>query len=116
MESGTETPPEVLLVNGFAKVTKNPILERTRPDAIIGIRGHQDRRNRMPHFDEASVKLESVHRGHMDVGDQASGFDKARGREEIGSRRESLDAMTERPHEPFHRFAKERIVFDDRNQ
>jgi hypothetical protein len=52
----------------------------------------------------------------MNVGDQAGGFDQARGCEEVGRRRESLDAVTQRPQEPSHGFAKELIVFDDRNQ
>ena len=51
----------------------------------------------MSHIDEASAELESRHRGHVHVGDQAGGFDKARGCEEIGRRRESLDAVTQRP-------------------
>jgi hypothetical protein len=52
----------------------------------------------------------------MDVRDQAGGFDEARGCEEIGRRRESVDAVAERPHEPYHGLAKELIILDDRNQ
>jgi hypothetical protein len=116
MESRTKTLYEVLLINRFAKVTSDPILQRAHSDVIIGVGRHEDRRNCIARIDEVSVELESGHRGHMDVGDLAGGFDKARGCEEIGRRWESLDAVTQRPHEPSHGLAKELIVFDDRDQ
>jgi hypothetical protein len=75
MESRAETPHEMLLINGFAKGANHPILQSAGPDVFVGIGRHEDRWNRMPHFDEVSVELESGHRGHMDVGDQAGGFD-----------------------------------------
>ena len=102
MESRTKTPHEMLLVNGFAKVANDSIVQGAGPDVVIGIGRHEDRRNRIPRIDEVSIELESGHRGHMDVGDQAGGFDKARGCEKIGRRRESLDAVTQRPHRPSH--------------
>ena len=92
MESRTKTPHVMLLINGLAKVTNDPIVQGAGPDVVIGVGRHEDRRNCMPRVDEASVELQSGHRGHMDVGDQAGGFDQARGCEEIGRRRESLDA------------------------
>ena len=85
MESRTKTLHEMLLINGLAKIANDPILESAGPDVFIGVGGHKDRRNRVSRIDEASVELESGHRGHMDVGDQAGGFDKVRGSEEIGS-------------------------------
>jgi hypothetical protein len=116
MESRMKTPHEMLLIDGLAKITNDPIVQDSGPDVVIGIGGHEDCRNRMPHIDEAPVEFESCHRGHMDVGDQAGGVDKARGCEEICRRWENLDAETQRPHEPSHRLAKELIVLDDRNQ
>ena len=95
MESRTKTPQEILLVNGLAEVTNDPIVQGARPDVVIGVGRHEDRRNRMPHIDDASVQFESRHRGHMKVSDQAGGFVKARGNEEIGSRRESLDSVAQ---------------------
>ncbi len=116
MESRAKAPHEMLLINGLAKVANDPIVQGAGPDVVIGVGRHEDRRNRIARIDEVSVELESGHRGHVDVGDQAGGFDKARGCEEIGRRRESLDAVTQRPHEPSHGLAKELIVFDDRDQ
>jgi hypothetical protein len=49
----------------------------------------------MPYFDEVSMELQSGHPGHMNVDDQAAGFDETRGSEEIGSRRESLNSVAE---------------------
>jgi hypothetical protein len=95
MERRTKTAHEMILVHGFAKVTNDPILQSARPDLVIGVGRYEDRRNRMPHFDEASMELQSVHRGHVDVGYQAAGFDEAGGSEKIGGRCESLDSVAE---------------------
>jgi hypothetical protein len=95
MESCTQTPHEILLINGLAKVANDPIVQSACPDVVIGIGRHEDRRNCIARRDEVFVELESGHRRHMDVGDQAGGFDKARGCEEIGSRRESLDSVAQ---------------------
>jgi hypothetical protein len=95
MERRTKTAHEMIFVHGFAKVTNDPIRQCARPDVDIWVGRHEDRRNRMPHFDEVSMELESGHPGHMNVGDQAAGFDKTRGSEEIGSRRESLNSVAE---------------------
>src|ERR1700677_3800381 len=106
MERRTKTPHEMLLVDGLAKVTNNSFVQSAGPGVIIGVGRRKDRRNRIPRTDEVSVELKSGHRGHMDVGDQAGGFDKARGCEEIGRRWEGLDPIAERPQEPSHRLAK----------
>jgi hypothetical protein len=111
-----KAPQEMLLINGLAKVANDSVVQSVRSNVVIGVGRHKDRRNCIAHIDEASVELESGRRAHIDVGDQAAGFDKARGCEEIGSRRESLDAKAQRPHQPFHGLAKELIVFDDRDQ
>jgi hypothetical protein len=95
MESRTKTPQETLLVNGLAEVTNDPIVQGARPDVVIGVGGNEDRRNRAPDIDEASVEFESGHRGHMNVSDQAGGFAKASGSEEIRSRWESLDNVAQ---------------------
>jgi hypothetical protein len=95
MERRAKTAHEMILIHGFAKVTDDPIPQSAGPDVVIGVGGYEDRRNRMPQFDEASMELQSVHRGHMKVSDQAGGFAKARGSEKIGSRCESLDSVAE---------------------
>ena len=95
MESRTKTPHEMLLINGLAKVANDPIVQGAGPDVVIGVGRHENRRNGIACIDEVSVELEAGHRGHMDVGDQAGCFDKARGSEEIGSRRESLDSVAQ---------------------
>ncbi len=116
MEGRAETPHEMLLINGLAKVTNDPILQSAGADVVIWIGRHKDRRNCIPRIDEVSVELESGNCGHMDVGDQTGGFDKARRCEEIGRRWESLDAVAQRPHEPSHGLAKELVILDDRDQ
>jgi hypothetical protein len=47
MESRTKTLHEMLLINGFAKVTNDPILQSACPDVAIGVRRREDGRIRM---------------------------------------------------------------------
>ena len=54
--------------------------------------------------------------GHMDVGEQACGFGKTRGSEEIGCRCEILDGIAQRRHEPRRGRAKELVIVNDRNE
>jgi PAS domain S-box-containing protein len=116
MESRTETPHKVLLVNRFAKVTNDSIVQGADPGVVVMVGSHEDRRNREARIDKVSVELGSGHSGHLDVGDQAGSFDEMRGRKEVGCRREYLNGVAHRPHEPFHRLAKELIVFNNRDQ
>ena len=74
MECRPKTTHEMILIHGFAKVTNDPILQSARPDVAIGVGRHEDRRNRMPYFDEVSMEFESGHRGHMKVSDQAGSW------------------------------------------
>ena len=43
------------------------------------------------------MQFVAVHSRHVDVSDQAGGFGETGRREEIGSRREGLNCMAERP-------------------
>ena len=106
----------MLLINRLAKITDNSIHQSATPDVFIGVSRHEDCRNRVSSFDEVSVEFDSGHRRHMDVSDQAGGFDEMTGFEEIRWRRERLDAVAQRPDEPSHRLAKELIVLNDRDQ
>jgi hypothetical protein len=76
----------MVLIDWLAKITEYAVVQRASLDSVIGVGRNEDRRNRVPRIDEVSMELESGHRGHVDVGDQAGGFDKARGCEEIGGR------------------------------
>jgi hypothetical protein len=116
MESRTKTPYEMLLINRLPKVTNHPVLESAGPDVVVGEGRHEDRRKRMPGFDEAPVELDTGHRRHMDISDHAGGFDETRGREDIGSRWENLDDIAQRPQEPSHGLAKELIIINDQDQ
>jgi len=95
IESLAKTPREMHLIDGLAQETKNSIFERARSDAIVGVGRHEDCRNRVPCIDEAPVELESGHRGHLDVGDQAGRFANTRGCEEFARRRESFDGIAQ---------------------
>jgi hypothetical protein len=106
----------MLLINRLPKVANHPFLQNAGPDVVVREGRHEDRRNRMPGFDEAPVELDAGHRRHMDISDQAGGFDETRGRDQISGGRESLDGVAQRPHEPSHGLAKELIIINDQDQ
>ena len=108
-----KTPYQIPLINWLAKVTNDPIVQGAGPVNVIGVGSNEDCRNGVPDFDEVSVELVSGHRGHMDVGDQASRFDETRGCEEIGRGGESFDGEAQGPHKPSHGIAKEPIVLNN---
>ena len=110
------TPCQIPLVKWLAKVTNDPIVQGAGPVNVIRVGRHEDRRNRVPRIDEVSVELDPGHGRHMDVSDQAGRLIETRGCEEIGCRREGLDAEAQRPHEPSHGIAKGRIVLNNRYQ
>ena len=115
-ERHAEALQQTRLVNGLPKVADDPIVERSGPVGVVGIGRDEDRRHRVSGIDETPVEVDSGHSRHLDVGDQANGFNQATGCEEIGCRRESLDAVAQRAHEPSHGLAKELIIIDDRDQ
>ena len=106
----------MFLIEWLVEVTKYPILPGSGLHNVIGICRHEDCWNHVARSDEAPMQLVSVHPRHVDVGDQADGFTDARRCEEIRCRREDLDGIAERPHEPSHGFEKVPIIVDDRNQ
>jgi hypothetical protein len=106
----------MLVINRLAKVTKNSIIQSAGSINVIGVGSNEDRGNRVPGIDEVPVEFYPGHRRHIDVSDQHGGFLKTRGREEIGRRRKSLDAVALRSQEPSYRLAKELIILNDRHQ
>jgi hypothetical protein len=106
----------MVLIKRLVEVTKYPIFPGAGLHNVVGIGRHKDCWNRVARSDEASVQLVSVHPGHIDVSDQADGFTETRRCEEIRCRREGLDGIAERPHEPSHGFEKVPIIVDDRDQ
>ena len=78
MKSRPKTPYQAILINRLGKVTMDPILQGAGPVDIVRIGGNEDGRNRVPRLDEMFVELDSGHRRHVDVGDQARGLGEAR--------------------------------------
>jgi hypothetical protein len=111
-----ETLQQTRLVNGLLKVADDSILGRAGLVDVVDVGGDEDRRNRVSAIDEAPVEVHSGHSRHLDVGNQAGGFNQAMGCKKIGGRSESLDGVAQRPHEPSHGLAKELIIIDDRDQ
>src|SRR6266550_5813398 len=105
----------MLIINRFTKVTNDSILQSPGSINVIGIGSDEDRGNGVPGIDEVPVEFYPGHRRHIDVSDQHGGFVKTRGREEIGCRRKSLDAVALRSQEPYYRVAKELIILNDRH-
>jgi hypothetical protein len=115
-ESGVKTPRQVLLINRLAKVTDDTVGQGADSVNIIGVRSHEDCRNRVPGRDEMSVEFDPGHRRHMNIGNQTGRFPQTRGRKEFGCRRENVNRVVQRPHEPSHGLAKRLVIIDDRDQ
>jgi hypothetical protein len=111
-----EAPDETLLVDRLAEITDNSIAQGAGSLAVVGAASNKDCGNGVPHIDKVFVELNAGHRWHMDVGDQACGFGKTRGSEEIGCRCEILDGIAQRRHEPPQGRAIESIIVDDRDE
>jgi hypothetical protein len=77
----------MFLINRLTKITNDLIVQGTGPVDVIGVSSHENCWNRMARLEEASVELDSAHRRHVDVGDQAACFEATRRCEEIGCRR-----------------------------
>jgi hypothetical protein len=106
----------MVLIHRLTQVTQDSIVQGASPISIIGKGRHEDCRYRIARVDKVPVEFEPGHGRHMDVGDQASCFGKARGGEKIRCRRENIDRITQGSHESAHGLTKEPIIFDDRNQ
>jgi hypothetical protein len=63
----------MLVINWGAKVIN---VQGAGPVNVFGVGGNEDRRNRVTRIDEVSTEVESAHRRHMDVSDQAAGLDE----------------------------------------
>jgi hypothetical protein len=74
LQSRTQAPFEIVVVHWLAEVANDSVLQGLIPDDFIGVRSHEDRRNRVPCVDQMPVQLDSGHSGHVNVGDQAVGF------------------------------------------
>ena len=104
----------MLVVNRFAKVTNNSIVQGAHSISVIGKGSNEDRGNGVPGIGEVSVEFDPTHRRHMDVSDQAGCINQTKRSQEIGRRGESLDCVTLGSYEPSHRLAKELIILNDR--
>src|ERR1700680_3383631 len=109
-------PHETLVADRLAEITNDSIAQGAGSLAIVGATSNEDCGNGVPHIDKVSVELNAGHRGHMDVDDQACGFGKTRGSEEIGCRYEILGGIAQRRHEPRRGGAKELVIVNDRNE
>jgi len=112
-ESRAKTAYQMLIIHWLTKVTDDPVVQGASPINVIGVGSHEDCRNRMPCIDQAFIEFDPGHLRHVDVGDQASCFADTGGCEEIGRRRESLDAVAKRSQEYAHRVAKGPIILND---
>src|SRR6266545_8077670 len=111
-----EAPYETLLVDRLAEVANHSTVQGAGRLTAVGAACNEDCGHGVPHIDKVSVELNAGHRGHMDVGDQACGFGKTWGSEEIGCRCEILDGIAPRRHEPPHGRAIESIIVNDRDE
>jgi hypothetical protein len=107
---------EIAIIERFAKVANDPIVQGAGPGDIIGIASNEDRWNRVACGNQLSVELDSSHQRHMNVSDQTGGCIEMRRREKIGCQWKDLYGVAERSHEPSHGFANEDVILYDRDQ
>ena len=69
----TDTGEQVVLVEWFAQVTNDAILQRALPHCGVRISRHQNSRYSLSRCHEVLMQLEPRHSAHLHVGDQAGG-------------------------------------------
>jgi hypothetical protein len=55
----------MLIINRFAKVTNDSILQNAGSINVMGIGSNEDGGNRVPGINEAIVEFDPDHRGHL---------------------------------------------------
>src|SRR5215467_14205851 len=110
----TDTGEQVILVEWFAQVTDDPILQRALPHCVVRVSRHQNSRYGLSRSHEVSMQLEPRHSAHLHVGDQTGGAWNLAGVQELFSRREGLGRISQRRHESPHCLAHRLIIVDDR--
>jgi hypothetical protein len=116
LESRTQAPLEMVVVHWLGKVTNDAVLQGAIPGDLIGVCGDEDRRDRVPGFDEVFMELNARHSRHLNVGDQARGRGEEGRCQEIVCRGKRFDSVAKQCHELSHGFAKELIILDNRYQ
>ena len=104
------------LLQRLARIAPDSQAQHPFPDAIVRIGGDQDRRDRVPRFDQTLVKLDARHCRHVNIGDQAGGSGELGGCEEFGRGREHRDGVAVRLEQSSHGVAKGLVVIDDGDQ
>jgi hypothetical protein len=64
----------MVVVHWLAEIANNAVPWGPIPNNLIGVRGNEDRRDRLSCINQRPVQLDSSHSRHVNVGDQASGF------------------------------------------
>src|SRR5258708_3773430 len=77
-ESITKTAHQMLFIHWLTKIANDAIVHGACPISGIRVGSNEDRGNRVPFFDQMSVKFGPGHGRHVDVSDQAGRFDEMR--------------------------------------
>src|SRR5258705_9827485 len=113
-ETGTKAADQVGFLERLAKVALDPQGQHALLDAIIRIGGDEDRWDRVPCFDQMSVKLDPRYCRHVNIGDQAGGGSELGRCEEFGGGREHRNGGAQRLEQPSHGAAKGLVGIDHR--
>jgi hypothetical protein len=70
-ESSAKAPFQLLLINWFAKVANDPIVQGAGAFPLVGIGSNENCRNRVPCFDQVFGQLDAGHRRHASAIKQA---------------------------------------------
>src|SRR5689334_23298718 len=72
-QSRADTCKQLISVKRFAQIADDASREGTGPDIVVGIRGNKNCRNGMSGLKQPTVQLETRHRRHLDIGNEAGG-------------------------------------------
>jgi predicted transposase YbfD/YdcC len=75
-QSRADTCKQLIRIKWLAQIADDAGTEDAGPDTVIGIRGNKDCRNGVSGLDQPAVQLDTRHRRHLDIGDQAGGVGK----------------------------------------
>jgi len=115
-DSGTKAIDEHSFYQRLAEIAFDPQTQHALLDAVIRVRGDEDRWDQVPSFGQMFVKLDTRHCRHMNISYYAGRGSEFGGCEEFGGRRKYRNSVVQRLKQSSHGVAKGPVVIDDRDQ
>src|SRR5438270_9855073 len=115
-QSRADDSEQIILLEGLAQVTNDAGSQRPLPNAVVGVSGNQDGRNKLSQNRQVAVQIEPGHPGHLHIGNQARGAADVARAQKLFCGRSGLNPISHRLYEALERLAHRLVIVDDRNQ